>query len=864
MQPIKSVISDAAQDIAIETMAKLYSFPGVAQAREFVFGNAVDEHQQSRALGRDVPNKVQAIFRPIREGSDEGLLLARDYGRGMDYDRLTQVYINYHPSEKRTDSTVSGAFGIGSKCWVAATTSFSVRSRSDDGITWRLVAQFHPGDGIHNTITDVSDTDPLDHTGTEVRVRIPSEHVNALAAYLMVGAVTLDDEVSVEIDTEWVLRMTEENINESRRRGMQSARYHAVKGALGEADDSEGAKILSREITQRSGVAVTVLPSRVRAFAEAAVPEARWTVSVKGLAYQGTPFLPLTGVLIDAESVLTDIPRNRETANLRDQGAQGLRNQVSAAIKEVLTELSTDGNTLADEMGFDHLSSLALLRTLSDAVVFRRSFLEPKTAFRLTWGGGGFRENERPTTLDLSRRSAGNNSAPSDVDVPDSYAGTHHVILGLDSAADIRNAAKIGSNRSKVRQSFNTWAEQQFPDPSESDDTEGAPWLSHGVRLPSRTCTVWLGTDPGAAAVRMALLLPRTDPGKYRIEKFSVVTNTTPVARAPRPKADPAIPQPIKTYDVYKFTWNDLMELPEVLRWMRSARVDVRRSIDRAMVGGALPRGEIVKMTSDEIKELPERRRFIPSRGGQVPTDPALIPYLREILGEGRGADTLYLLLGAEGGESLPGWCKVKDMPAPKALIVQANNRLGADRDEAVELNDKIHGLRTRWSAVVSPTLSGGAPEDEHELVAEINKYLRRSGDREVYRAWDAFRSTWETERRFADLVKKMRARTNWHRADQMPTELTPFRDFCNFAYGGWGNISEPTELAQKLASWIDYTAEQAMVFNATRAASGACPFTEQLAYRTDSALSAIPDVEDFLARVTPYHGPVSAWSEKA
>lgn len=109
-------IDETATDLVISYLTNLYSNAPVAVVRE-LFTNAVD------AGGTD---PIKLTIEPDGEGTYTFSVV--DYGCGMSNAQLKANYVAYANSSKRTDMSVVGAFGIGSKSPLTISEGFTVES----------------------------------------------------------------------------------------------------------------------------------------------------------------------------------------------------------------------------------------------------------------------------------------------------------------------------------------------------------------------------------------------------------------------------------------------------------------------------------------------------------------------------------------------------------------------------------------------------------------------------------------------------------------------------------------------------------------------------------------------------------------
>lgn len=93
---------------------KLYSNKELAVIREIIC-NAWDAH---------IENNIQHI--PIEITLNESLFSVKDFGKGIDPEKIVEIYCSYGDSSKTTDENQTGGFGLGSKAPFAYTNTFTV------------------------------------------------------------------------------------------------------------------------------------------------------------------------------------------------------------------------------------------------------------------------------------------------------------------------------------------------------------------------------------------------------------------------------------------------------------------------------------------------------------------------------------------------------------------------------------------------------------------------------------------------------------------------------------------------------------------------------------------------------------------
>lgn len=100
----------------------IYSNPKGSIVRE-ITSNCVDAHVAS---GQTKPYEVEFVEKNKLTGNFENKLIFRDFGNGLDKQRIEDIYINIFESDKRESNDYIGAYGIGSKSPLAYSDSFNL------------------------------------------------------------------------------------------------------------------------------------------------------------------------------------------------------------------------------------------------------------------------------------------------------------------------------------------------------------------------------------------------------------------------------------------------------------------------------------------------------------------------------------------------------------------------------------------------------------------------------------------------------------------------------------------------------------------------------------------------------------------
>lgn len=152
-------IDKNAVNMVMDMLSKLYNDPMNAAIREYV-SNAYDANVEAGAT------KPVELTLPCTENG--GLLMVKDYGRGLDYMGIVSVFANFGTSTKRDSDNLIGGFGIGSKSGLAVSNAINVSSvcngtlnefvleRTPDGIVTRFTRENEPTEKDSGTTVTVN------------------------------------------------------------------------------------------------------------------------------------------------------------------------------------------------------------------------------------------------------------------------------------------------------------------------------------------------------------------------------------------------------------------------------------------------------------------------------------------------------------------------------------------------------------------------------------------------------------------------------------------------------------------------------------------------------------------------------------
>jgi hypothetical protein len=138
---------------------RLYSNPIQTLTQEYL-SNARDSHRESkqtRPIMVTLPTRLDSVLK------------IRDYGVGLDKQRVRDVFVNYGISTKRSDNAQTGGFGLGAKSAWAYTDSFVVVSYYNS-VRYTYVA--HTGKNKNGTFELIDESATEEPNGVEVQIPI--------------------------------------------------------------------------------------------------------------------------------------------------------------------------------------------------------------------------------------------------------------------------------------------------------------------------------------------------------------------------------------------------------------------------------------------------------------------------------------------------------------------------------------------------------------------------------------------------------------------------------------------------------------------------------------------------------------------
>ncbi len=220
--------------IIMEMMrSKIYSNKPAAVVREYAT-NALDEHKLHN-IERPVDITLPSISNPE--------LKVRDYGKGLNYDEITEIYVNYGCSTKRNTNDLTGGLGIGCKAGFAYGSQFTITSISvdADGKTMKRVYIANIDEDNVGTLNMADEVESDEPTGIEIGVGVNVEDVEKfrqeawnlyLTCTVKPNLIGMDEE---DLDITTSLEDTEEGYRryESNYNFRQHCKYSTAVAVMG-------------------------------------------------------------------------------------------------------------------------------------------------------------------------------------------------------------------------------------------------------------------------------------------------------------------------------------------------------------------------------------------------------------------------------------------------------------------------------------------------------------------------------------------------------------------------------------------------------------------------------------------------------
>ncbi len=153
--------------------SSLYNNPNLAVVRETIC-NQWDAHIEAGL-------KHLPVLITIDE---DNFIHFRDYGHGIPTSKIGAVYGTYGASTKKSNTNVTGGFGLGCKSPFAYTDSFQVTSWNQGKMSiYNVTKSSVETDGKPGIIPIVTDAD-TDQTGLEVKFQLRKEDINEFCRYI--------------------------------------------------------------------------------------------------------------------------------------------------------------------------------------------------------------------------------------------------------------------------------------------------------------------------------------------------------------------------------------------------------------------------------------------------------------------------------------------------------------------------------------------------------------------------------------------------------------------------------------------------------------------------------------------------------
>jgi len=146
--------------------SKLYSNPIQTLVQEYLCNgrDAMREINSKKSIQVTVPVPLNPVFK------------VRDFGPGVNPDRMENVFIMYGASTKRKSNKQTGGFGIGSKIAWAYTDSFTITTFID-GI--KRVYCAHIGVNKNGMLDLLSTEKTNERNGTEIQLAVSGDDLHA-------------------------------------------------------------------------------------------------------------------------------------------------------------------------------------------------------------------------------------------------------------------------------------------------------------------------------------------------------------------------------------------------------------------------------------------------------------------------------------------------------------------------------------------------------------------------------------------------------------------------------------------------------------------------------------------------------------
>ena len=176
----------------------LYNNPTLAVVRETIC-NSWDAHIEAGKT--DTPIRITI--------DTDNFITFRDFGNGIPDELIGSIYGVYGASTKKSNSSVTGGFGLGCKSPFAYTDSFQVTSWNQGKMSVYNVAKAAiENDGKPGIVPIVTNI-PTEESGLEVKFQLGKHDVNTFVHYIK--SIVFNGEIKAELSTPKLIRTDESN-----------------------------------------------------------------------------------------------------------------------------------------------------------------------------------------------------------------------------------------------------------------------------------------------------------------------------------------------------------------------------------------------------------------------------------------------------------------------------------------------------------------------------------------------------------------------------------------------------------------------------------------------------------------------------
>ena len=176
----------------------LYNNPTLAVVRETIC-NSWDAHIEAGKT--DTPIRITI--------DTDNFITFRDYGNGIPDELIGSIYGVYGASTKKSNSSVTGGFGLGCKSPFAYTDSFQVTSWNQGKMSVYNVAKAAIENGGKPGIVPIVTNIPTEESGLEVKFQLGKHDVNTFVHYIT--SIVFNGEIKAELSIPKLVRTEEGN-----------------------------------------------------------------------------------------------------------------------------------------------------------------------------------------------------------------------------------------------------------------------------------------------------------------------------------------------------------------------------------------------------------------------------------------------------------------------------------------------------------------------------------------------------------------------------------------------------------------------------------------------------------------------------